>query len=476
MESDRRPYPLPDTERKALLGLSDRQVDVDTVTRWMTEHGLGTNFMACLDRAYHKHGLSSRYRKNQLGELHVTLRCRDSRCYNSPGTIPYVCAKLNNAVLAFGGETTHVSVDDRLRELIQSHLKTDPRILECYGDRFRWIFHDINGIPNSFVPSESEEGLGQTRTALSSDYDIRQPVIGLDVGASRTKMVLQKDAKTVVARTRPLKLMEVPHTSVLIDELHSIIEQALMVLTPEARDRVRVGISWAAPVRNGQVTSPVKLNHMTDITDGFHRIRKLSTTLNNRTGLPVVILNDGKAGALAVAKEAGLTDALCLGVGTTLSSGYVRTGGTIDPDIMELTGASLTLDEGLDPRVSRYVSTKFGMTRLAKMMGYPRYSDDFVQLAEALGLDATKHHPIAETIFALLGIYLAEAIAMSYEYLVMRHVVLFGGLTKNAGFDHATRAWLNSRYPTISVTVNRREGDVEYLNARGAALYASTTI
>lgn len=463
-----------------LLGRQSGEVDIEAIDAWLDASGLNLSYLASWDRLYRAHGVSLSYRKEaSSGSLEVMVRV-DAAEHGDDSLLRYIVEKLNNAVLILGGRHSRVFGPARIIRKLERTLRTDKRITECYGDDFRWDLRRAE-----LASAHQRVALGASRAGGDRSFGYRMRnlpgtghlsgdnplVVGMDVGGSRTKVVVMKGDKILHAHTHRLPISQQASLQRLEDELIGILRQALKTWNTD-NGPARIGISWAGPVSYGRIMSPIKLTHCIDVEERFSHFSQLEKVVSERLCLPTFLVNDGKAAALAVANATGRPRLLCLGVGTTVAAGFVDSLGRVDSDICELTAATLNMDREHDRRVSRHASVKFGLPHIVQALGYPTEATHFSELSDRIFKMFQEHDPLAQSAVGVLAIYLAETVAMSFDYLKMDNLVLFGGVAKNSDVTHAVMTWIRARYPEIQVENIAMPTDLEYLSARGSIVYA----
>lgn len=469
---------LPELDK--LLGRNFGEIDTEAINAWLTASGLNLSFLAAWDRLYQTRGVRLAYRKDAAsGSLAVSIDSDERACVDDD-LVRYLVAKLNNAVLILGGRHARVLASQAVVRSLERTLQTDERIVECYGDRFRW---DVRPVVNGGVGSYPPQGLSVDAANTGFETRIGRPrkpslvhtgdalFIGMDVGGSRTKVVVMEGGKVLDTEIHRFLISQQDSLSRLENELGGIVQHVLTRWNSHRRAS-GVGLSWAGPVSYGRILSPVKLTHCRDVNKRFQHFSQLARVITERIGVPVSLINDGKAAALAVAADTARTDLLCLGLGTTVAAGFVDGRGCVDSDICELTAATMNMDSQKDPRVSRHASVKFGLPHIAGVLGYRSDACDFSELSDEIFKSFQEGDSLAESIVGVLGVYLGEAIAMSFDFLRMKNLALVGGVAQNAELVHATMAWLRERYPELRVEHVRTSSNLEYLSARGAVVYA----
>ncbi|MDD3151118.1 MAG: hypothetical protein PHV68_09860, partial [Candidatus Gastranaerophilales bacterium] len=376
---------------------------------------------------------------------------------------------------------------------------------------------------------ESADVLPQTAPSTKT-YDYRKGrVIGLDVGASDVKVTAFIDGKAIYSKevnwksvgfnssechlsyyltlvrlanvaidmylsdngipvSLGRKLQELAHNAntpleVINEFVKSVHHQGIAPVRVDA-----VGLSTAGAVINGRITQEGArvykgLSSEEFWTKASRMGKRISDALGN---VPVGLLNDGDAGALAVAGVLGTRHTLALSLGTGLAAGYVDRNGEVTSYLGEMGKCCIDLNteaelhEGLRVRgaLQQYTSQR-GVLRLARAVWDDfdaRFETDiarqfaredgidlngvaevrirdyvyeklfatrkdeflkatgdrpklrFVQSKLELAADSTDRAK-AERIFRTIGYYLSVAIASTLSDLELEHIVLFGACT-----------------------------------------------
>jgi predicted NBD/HSP70 family sugar kinase len=453
--------------------------DCQKTHEWLQHHNLDIDSTAAYDRRFREEGFRFSYWKNPTRSyLEISIQVpsgydMDNRGPAEEGTmLRYLVDKINNAVLILGGRSVRVVADRQTVRALKASYRPASRILECYGGSYDLEFRTESNPQNRGDVGDPAiaHRAGDSVSALENGTaKSGTAILGIDVGASQIKSVLQIEGRVSRREFYFFPLVDVRSTTQLIDRLATIVED----MTDGNPSRVdHIGISWASPVVEERIATRVKIEHFTQNPQDFEPIINLAETLSKRLDLPVHILNDGKAGALTVSRLTNTTDVLCLGLGTTIASGYVDGDGRVGPDIMEITACTFNQRAGADPRVSRYLSTKFGVVMILERLAVDFGDMPFHQKADALRRSYENGEGWAAVVYRILGVYLAELIALVYDLLRMQNVALFGGLSKNNALVDSAKRWLGCRYPDCHVKFTDLSEDLAYINAMGAAFFA----
>ncbi len=397
-----------------------------------------------------------KYFDNFTDTLHISISVFNETEESLSELSWFVAAKITNIHLMYGGRELIVYCSSKVRPVLESILSVDSRIREIYDDMAIIRYDSIS----KFIPPVSNDEGAQIRKVFFSENDFR---IGIDIGGTHIKWLLCKGDKIIHSDLKKCSIANMASSGELIELLLTIIKSY------EFYDFSTVGISWPAPILSNRIVTPIKIQKIIK-NEGFEYISNLAALLEDRIGCTVLIFNDGYAGAIAVACQNSHSDILCLGLGYSLSAGYVPRDGVPPPAICELCGAILGLSEGHFVRVRDYVSLRFGIANIHKLLGL-EYCGTTLEDAERF-VQSSIGNPTKESdkIYCLYGIYLAEVIVLAYSIFGMHFVAVFGGLSKNSIIMESAQKWLKEKYKKYSIEYITSSIDTQYINAFGAAI------
>lgn len=253
-------------------------------------------------------------------------------------------------------------------------------------------------------------------------------VIGLDVGGTKTAIVVGTPAGEVIAR-EAFASDAARGLAPMLADIEAGVARALDAHGPAAA----IGVSIGGPVdaEAGRVLGPPNLPGWDDVP--------LAAMLSKRFGLPARIEHDAKAGALAEWRYGagrGSTDMVFLTLGTGIGAGVIANGRLlrgagnlagevghwrIAPDGPRLYGKRGSL-EGW--------SSGAGLPALAHFL-HPDAFDPSID-AVAITRAASEGDPLARDVIAASGAALGRAVALLVDLLAPQTIVL-GNLSRRLG-------------------------------------------
>jgi len=383
----------------------------------------------------------------------------------------YLEARINNLHLANGGARLTIQANLDTIEILKRNHVNDPRMKEIYGDQLQVVFITEDPLSAMIGDNEVPAGVVGTYVHGSKNHDHRpravrpRLVVGMDIGGTNIKTILFRDGGIARHDIRKPMILEAKTTEMLLEGLCEALTQI------DGAGAEGIGIAWPAPIINGKIVTPIKLPNIYS-GEGLSRISDLGSLISRRLGIPTIILNDGAAGALSIARNNGLVDTLCIGLGYSVSAGYISADGNLSPQ-MELCAAVLGFQDGTAKKVRDFLSLKFGIPAIADMLDLPLVGTTSLEKAEYLvNLSLTEYTEKIGEVFILLGMYLAEMIASTHDIIPMRNAAIFGGLSKNALVVASASRWLKHNHPNIDVKFINTGIDNQFVNAVGAAYAA----
>ena len=387
-------------------------------------------------------------------------------------SIDYLEARINNLHLASGGARLTIQADPDTIEILKRKHIHDPRMKEIYGDQLQVAYKAEDPFAAIIGDNETraEVARGDMHGPENHDHCSRtvrpRLVVGMDIGGTNIKTILFRDGEIARHDIRKTMILEAKTTEALLEALCEALAQI------DVTEAEGIGIAWPAPIINGKIVTPIKIPNIFS-AEGLSRISDLGSLVSDRLGVPALLLNDGAAGALSIARNNGLVDTLCIGLGYSVSAGYVSADGNLSPQ-MELCAAALGFQDGAVKKVRDFLSLKFGIPAIADMLGLPLVGTTSLEKAEYLvNLSLTEYTEKIGEVFVLLGMYLAEMIASTHDIIPMRNAAIFGGLSKNALVVASASRWLKHNHPNLDVKFINTGIDNQFVNAVGAAYAAA---
>lgn len=430
--------------------------DLDAIQERLCERYMALESMALLRRRYGTRvGLRYALRDGALIVGAVMDRAGDDEA-----VLSYLLASINNLHLAFCTRELVIACDPILGGRIKERFVPESRILEIYGDSLKVNFLPLTSFDGLFRETGDPAG-----PEASLPRPSRERVVGVDIGGTKVKSILYDGSGILKQDIRETPILEAPSTERLIEELAELVGGLADSRTSA------VGIAWPAPIVDGRIVTPIKIPALFK-AEGLVRIAGLRELLGTRLGLPLTILNDGAAGALSIARMGNLVDTLCIGLGYSVSAGFIDARGKMNPQ-MELCAATLGFEGQRPVKVRDYLSLKFGVPAIAKSLGFTLSGKTSLEQAQSLvAMSIEEYTEEAAFVFTLLGMYLAEMIASAHGLLGMRSAAVFGGLTKNPLIVPSAERWLAKAHPDMPIRLINTKADNQFVNAIGAAISA----
>ena len=200
--------------------------------------------------------------------------------------------------------------------------------------------------------------------------------------------------------------------------------------------------------------------------------------------VPIVVCNDGDVTALAGAMSLDDNNILGIAMGTSEAVGYVDAEGRITGWLNELAFAPVDVSpNAMEDEWSgdigcgvKYFSQD-GVIKLAPAAGIEL--DPALSPAEKLkvvqGL-MEKDDPRAAQVYESIGVYLAHALALYYDYYSFKHVLLLGRVMSGKGGDlilSTCKAVMADEYPDIASVINPTLPDEKFRRVGQSAAAAS---
>ncbi len=433
--------------------------DLDSVQEMLRAKYIRLDSMAVLDVKYRLDADIAF--QSGVGSLAVQVGAPFVRVSGDGFFLAYILAKINNLHLAFGGPRLIIAAEPPLLSLLRMRFQPESRMREIYGDSLRVEF-----VPESLLGGFAVDAGTRPRGAAIPP-PAAQPgrVVGVDIGGTNVKSILYENGAILRRDIRKTPILEASSTDLLVDEL---VETVRAVSGPELRG---VGIAWPAPLVDGRIVTPIKIPNIY-AAEKLSRVSDLRRLLGERLGLPVTLLNDGVAGALSIARTNGFSDTLCIGLGYSVSAGFISSSGGMLPQ-MELCAATIGFEDGTAKKVRDFLSLKFGIPAIAQRLSLHLEGQTSLEQAEYLvNMSMREYTDRIGYVFTLLGMYLAEMIAFAHNILAMKNAAVFGGLTKNELVVASAQRWLATAHSELPVKFINTKVDNQFINAVGAAISA----
>lgn len=300
----------------------------------------------------------------------------------------------------------------------------DVRFMEhIYEQPFRLV-----SVSTEEVPPANEHG-------AAPGHQLNGCRVGFDLGASDRKACAVLDGQVIYSEEVIWEPRSQSDLAYHRREILAAIRSAAAKLPRlDAVGGSAAGIYIDNQPRYASIFRSIPLQHRPEVQNLFRHI-------SDELGVPLQIVNDGDAAALAGAISLHDNGVLGLAMGSSLAAGYVDTRGQIPDWLNEL--ASAPVDEaphtpaddllGRRGTGSQYLSQQC-VFRLAKRAGLhlPQEAPPAERLAFAQQQLAAGH-PGALAIWQTMGIYLGYSLAHYADFYEIKHVLLLGRCTSGAG-------------------------------------------
>ena len=275
-------------------------------------------------------------------------------------------------------------------------------------------------------PHEITRRFARAVGAATGHHDERRVLIGIDLGGTNIKSGLVTDTGELI-HTEVSPTPAAGGAEALLGELRQVAERHL----DEARQRglapAAVGLAtagWVDPQTGRIIYASENLPGWTNAEPG--------RLLREVTGLPVAVLND--ANALAVAERhfgaaQGVDDFLCITLGTGVGGGlYI--GGRLHQGAHSIANAIGHLT--IEPAGRLCTCGKRGCLEVyANAAALVQYAGDrFTTAVEVIAAAQIGDSPAHKSIETLAG-YLARGCALAIDLLDPQRLIIAGGLTQN---------------------------------------------
>ena len=270
------------------------------------------------------------------------------------------------------------------------------------------------------------------------------PVIAVDIGATTTRAAVVQGTALPIRLQMPTEAPQGPDD--LIARLLNLIRKLEVEPLP-------VGVACTGRVQAGRVSSVNKAT-----MPGWEDV-PLQDTLAGAFGMPVSVMNDARAAALAeYSASSRQGNFMFVTVSTGIGSGLVLGGRLHDPPDGRDLGLGFT--HGLNDQPLEYGSSGTGLEPVARATGFP----DVRSLFDAAEGGKVRAQQALQSPLQMLSRRIADA-----DKLLGLHTVCVGG---SVGLRVYTLDFLRSNLPGIDVQAARYGADAGLI---GAARFAQTS-
>ncbi len=254
------------------------------------------------------------------GSFFIWLACEDSIVFkkelllleSDPDTRKYLWNYIKSILWIFGAEKVFVEGDKWAIELLRSVLSPNGEL--AYEFEF-FSSPPFNGIAiEERHPNFQASGHIQLGT---SDKGLR---VGIDLGASSIKAVLMNEGELLRSEILEWSPSDATHGDYILAKVMTAIDSVC-----PGRGFVSIGISTAGIIAHNEIIS-------SSLYRSLNEEIKLIAHLKSIYSVPISVINDGDAAALAVQRSGVLAFAL----GSDLGGGYVTPEGKITGYLNEL--------------------------------------------------------------------------------------------------------------------------------------------
>jgi predicted NBD/HSP70 family sugar kinase len=312
-----------------------------------------------------------------------------------------------------------------------------------YEQSFRVV-----SLPTEDVPPQNENGTAPGR-------DLNGCRVGFDLGASDRKACAMMDGQLIYSEEVVWEPRTQSDPAYHYREILAAIRSAASKLPRlDAVGGSAAGIYFENQPRYASIFRSVPPQNRPQVQNLFQRIEA-------ELGVPLKVINDGDAAALAGAISLADNGVLGLSMGSSLAAGYIDLHGQISGWLNEL--ASAPVDEASNAPTddlsggagagSQYLSQQC-IFRLAPRAGLdlPQEADPAERLAFAQEKLAAGHSG-AIAIWQTLGIYLGYSLAHYADFYEIKHVLLLGRCTSGPGGSlilSAAQQVLEREFPSLA--------------------------
>jgi glucokinase-like ROK family protein len=275
-------------------------------------------------------------------------------------------------------------------------------------------------------PHEITRRFAKAVSAATGQPDGGRTLVGIDLGGTNIKSGLVTEAGELI-HTEVSPTPAAGGAEALLGRLRQLAERHLDEARQRGLDPVAVGLAtagWVDPGTGRIIYASENLPGWTNAEPG--------RLLREVTGLPVAVLND--ANALAVAERhfgaaRGVDDFLCVTLGTGVGGGLFI-GGRLHQGAHSIANAigHLTVDPG---GLSCTCGKRGCLEVYANASALVRYAGDgFTTAAKVIAADQAGEPQARKAIETLAG-YLARGCALAIDLLDPQRLIIAGGLTQN---------------------------------------------
>jgi glucokinase-like ROK family protein len=260
------------------------------------------------------------------------------------------------------------------------------------------------------------------------------PAIGVDIGGTTIKSgLVHRDGQVCFLAQVPTEAEK--GREAIAAGLVKVVENVLAVCREKKIEPTGVGIATAGAVNQNDGS----IFAATDNLPGWVDFQ-LRAFAEKQFSLPIFVVNDAQAAALSelyFGIGRGLSDFMAITVGTGVGGGVVSRGkllsgnhgfaGSVGHEVIRKGGQLCNC--GRHGCLEAYVSTAALLREFRENGGVvPEETMDAAALARHINTLASAGNPVAERAYAVMGEYLAEAIANLFNLIDPQMIVLSGGL------------------------------------------------
>jgi len=336
-------------------------------------------------------------------------------------------------------------------------------------------------------------------SAPSVGYENRRGTyLAIDFGGTSIKLAALVRGKEVMLGQIKISIYSA-HT---IQEYRDLVEDVLLIGRKRLYKKVGrrkingIGISWNSPIKKNKIIlhkfvadelGPKGAEELT------HLVENIRPWVENEfgRGVNIEIVNDGSAGAFQAVSALQLTNVAFIGLGTSTAFGFINQNGELAPGFCEIHhnrmdlsdivgGFSFDSDRNIPGTIEFYLGQR-GLFRAAYKIGYIDNPanigfKNWGRQAHKLIAAANKGDKEAIKVGEIMGINLAEAIAVLRNHWLIKNVVIGGGTTTGR-FGNTIRNFaqetLDKQFPDLKIKLYKYEGDSSHTSSLGAAHYVS---
>lgn len=337
---------------------------------------------------------------------------------------------IKSALWVVGGHKIYLTAPDYLyRAVLKDYSKTGKRAFDAN------FMSGVYEKPFEVVKVERER-LPVAKTSL---YEIKKTIngckIGFDAGGSDRKVSAVINGKVVYSE----EVVWYPKLSKDWRYQYEEIKTAIKTAASKLPKVDSIGISTAGVVIDGRLMVSslfIKVPH----EDFDNHVKNIYLNIADEIGVPVKVVNDGDAAALAGAEAFSDVSLLGIAMGTSEAGGYVNEDGGLSGWLNELAfvpiavGDKIPVDDwSKDCGTGSKYFSQDGVIRLAEAAGI-EFSKDltpFLKL-EKIQKMLDDGNVVAKRIFEDIGVYLGYSIPWYAEFYKINRLLLLGRVTAGA--------------------------------------------